>query len=367
MNPPITSSPADGVLATVETGSSPGAQGSPFDNAPGAPLATALLVRQEYRNVVFSPALVAEIDLLAGAPARWVDPTDLAAGRDALAEAEILFATWGTPQMDEAFLDAIPHLKAIFYAAGSPKAFLTPTVFERGITVCTAAAANAVPVADFTVGAIVLSLKQVWQTMRTTRLHRSWIKPEPQAAGTYQARVGLVSLGAIGRRVAQALAAFDLQVLAYDPHMSPDDAQSLGAKPASLEEIFATCDVVSLHTPLLDSTTGMIGRALIASMKPHATLINTSRGGVIRQAELCEVLRERPDLTAVLDVSDPEPPESDSSVWDLPNLFLTPHISGSLGPECLRMGRYMVDEFQRMRRDVPFHYAVTPQQLALMA
>jgi len=367
MNPLITSSPADGVLATVETGASSDARGSQIGAEKDAPLATALLVRHEYRNVVFSPALIAEIDLLAGAPARWVDPTDLAAGHDVLAAADVLFATWGTPKMDEAFLAAAPRLKAIFYAAGSPKAFLTPAVFERGITVCIAAAANAVPVADFTVGTVLLSLKQVWQTMRTTRQHRSWIKPEPQAAGTYQSRVGLVSLGVIGRRVAQALAAFDLQVLAYDPHIYPDDALTLGVKPTSLEEIFATCDVVSLHTPLLASTTGMIGRALLESMKPHATLINTSRGGVIRQPELCEVLRERPDLTAVLDVSDPEPPESDSLVWDLPNLFLTPHISGSLGPECLRMGRYMVDEFRRMRREIPFHYEVTPQQLALMA
>jgi len=249
MNPLITSSPADGVLATVETGASSDARGSQIGAEKDAPLATALLVRHEYRNVVFSPALIAEIDLLAGAPARWVDPTDLAAGHDVLAAADVLFATWGTPKMDEAFLAAAPRLKAIFYAAGSPKAFLTPAVFERGITVCIAAAANAVPVADFTVGTVLLSLKQVWQTMRTTRQHRSWIKPEPQAAGTYQSRVGLVSLGVIGRRVAQALAAFDLQVLAYDPHIYPDDALTLGVKPTSLEEIFATCDVVVVTRP----------------------------------------------------------------------------------------------------------------------
>jgi phosphoglycerate dehydrogenase-like enzyme len=344
---------------------SPGADGSPA--VAESKLPTALLVRKEYRNVVFSPALIAEIDLLAGAPARWIDPEHISEGLDVLAEAEVLFATWGTPLMDEAFLEAAPRLKAIFYAAGSPKAFLTPGVFARGITVCISAAANAVPVADFSVSAILLSLKQVWQTMRTTRLERSWIKPEPQAAGTYQSRVGLVSLGMIGRRVAQMLTRFDLEVLAYDPHISAEDALALGIKSASLEEIFATCDVVSLHTPLLPSTTGMIGRALFASMKPNATLLNTSRGGIIRQPELCEVLRERPDLTAVLDVCEPEPPEQDSLVWELPNLFLTPHISGSLGPECLRMGRFMVDEFQRMRRGVPFQYQVTPQSLALMA
>jgi phosphoglycerate dehydrogenase-like enzyme len=361
------SSRAGNTSALIEIDDSSRISGARRRSGDLEPVSTALLVREEFRNMVFSRSLIEEIGELAGAPAKWIDPEHIADGRETLAEAEVLFATWGTPKMDEAFLDAAPRLKAILYAAGSPKSFLTPEVFERGITVCTAAAANAIPVAEFTVSSIILSLKRVWQTMRETHLQRSWIKPEFQAAGTYGSRVGLISLGAIGRLVAGMLATFDLEVLAYDPHISPEDARALGVKPASLPEIFASCDVVSLHTPLLASTTGMIDRSLLTRMKPNATLINTSRGGIICQDHLCQVLRDRPDLTAVLDVTEPEPPSPTSPLWELPNVFVTPHISGSIGPECLRMGRYMVDEFQRLLRGEPFRHQVTPQSLALMA
>jgi phosphoglycerate dehydrogenase-like enzyme len=367
MKPPATS-PSDGKAAA------PGNLEDSIDHkgALGGVLSettapTVLFVRPEYRNIVFSPALVEKIGSVAGVPANWVDPDFISEEHEVLSTAEVIFATWGTPKMDEKFLAAAPRLKAIFYAAGSPKSFLTPEVFDRGIIVCNAAAANAVPVADFTVSSILLSLKRVWQTMRETRLNRSWIKPETQIAGTFQSRVGIISLGLIGRRVARTLAMFDVEVLAYDPHLSEEDALSLGVKPASLQEIFETCDVVSLHTPLLPATEGLITGALMAQMKPNATLINTSRGPIIREGELCEVFKMRPDLTALLDVTDPEPPEQNSPLWELPNIFLTPHISGSLGPECVRMGHYMAEEFHRWRQNIPLQYQVFFQDLERMA
>jgi phosphoglycerate dehydrogenase-like enzyme len=203
--------------------------------------------------------------------------------------------------------------------------------------------------------------------MRETRVRRSWIKSEAQTAGGYQSRVGLVSLGAIGRRVARSLQAMDVEILAYDPHVSEAQALALGVKLSSLEQIFDTCDAVSLHTPLLPSTEGMIDGSLIARLKPNATLINTSRGQIIRQAELCRVLQDRPDLTAILDVSETEPPEAESLLWTLPNIFLTPHISGSVGPECARMGRFMVDEFRRMLLGAPLQFQISPQTLELIA
>jgi phosphoglycerate dehydrogenase-like enzyme len=325
------------------------------------PMPATLLVREEFRGMVFSSALAEEISEIAGVAAPWVDPEALDPA--ALHATEVLFCTWGTPVMDEAFLRGAPHLKAVFYAAGSTKNFLTPAVFERGIVVTSAASANAVPVAEFTIAAIIFGLKQALPAMRAAREQREWIKPEQIAAGGYRSRVGLVSLGEIGRRVAHGLGALDLDVVASDPLVSSEDAEALGARLCSLEELFSTCDVVSLHTPLLPATTGMITGALIASMKPHATFINTARGAIVRENELCTVLAQRPDITAILDVTENEPPFDDSPLWTLPNVFLTPHLSGSIGPECRRMARFAVDEFRRYRAGEPLLYKVQPERL----
>ncbi|HEX5913713.1 MAG TPA: NAD(P)-dependent oxidoreductase, partial [Rubrobacter sp.] len=114
-------------------------------------------------------------------------------------------------------------------------------------------------------------------------------------------------------------------------------------------------------------TDGMILGSHIASMKRNATLINTSRGAVVREAEMVDVLEERLDLWAVLDVTHPEPPEPDSRLYDLPNVVLTPHIAGSLGSECRRMGRLVVDELRRSVAGEPLEHEITRERAALLA
>src|SRR5439155_15284758 len=111
--------------------------------------------------------------------------------------------------------------------------------------------------------------------------------------------------------------------------------------------------------PVVPETVGMITGALVDSMWPGATLINTARGVIVREAEMVEVLSRRPDLQAVLDVSDPvEPPAADSPLYALENVVLTPHIAGSAGPECRRMGRYMVEELRRYLAGEPLKWQV---------
>jgi phosphoglycerate dehydrogenase-like enzyme len=135
----------------------------------------------------------------------------------------------------------------------------------------------------------------------------------------------------------------------------------------SLDEVFRRADVVSVHTPWLKETEGLITGAHIASMKPYSTFINTSRGAVVRETEMTHVLQARPDLVAVIDVTHPEPPSPDSPLFTLPNVILTPHIAGSLGAECRRMGQYMVGELERYVLGQPLRYALTRERAAIMA
>jgi phosphoglycerate dehydrogenase-like enzyme len=134
-----------------------------------------------------------------------------------------------------------------------------------------------------------------------------------------------------------------------------------------LESLISSSDVVSLHVPQLPETMGMMHEARLRSMKPGATLVNTSRGDILDQAALVRVLREREDLTAVLDVTDPEPPQADCPLFDLPNVVMTPHIAGCYGPECRRMSAMALDECERWINGRPLLHSLTREQAARSA
>lgn len=291
---------------------------------------------------------------------------DLVSGGPALREVEAVFSTWGMPRLEQAALDAMPALKVVFYAAGSVRHFAEP-LWERGVRVASAWVANGVPVAEFTLAQVILGLKQAWAHAEMLRREgpRGW-RHLPMN-GVYGASVGIVSLGVIGRRVVESLRPLQLKLRAYDPYVDEARAASMGVELVSLESIFASCEVVTLHTPWLKETEGLVTGALIESMKPGATLINTSRGAVIDEPAMIEVLERRTDLTAVLDVTHPEPPVEGSPLYRLPNVILTPHIAGSCGMEVRRMADWMVEECEAWRQGLPLRYAVTAEMAARMA
>ena len=281
-----------------------------------------------------------------------------------LAEADVIFSGWGMAKMDEAFLAAAPKLKAVFYGAGSIRGFATDAAWDRGILITSAYAANAIPTAEFALSQILFSLKRGWHYALAIR-HDGRYPKRGTVPGAYESTVGLVSLGMIGSYVAELLQAFDVNVLAYTS--SEEKAARLGAKRASLDEVFRQSDVVSLHTPWLPETVGMITGEHFAAMKPGATFINTARGAVVRENELIAVLQERPDLYAVLDVTYPEPPVEGSPLYTMPNVVLTPHIAGSLSAECRRMGRYAINELKHYLAGEPQEWAISREQAAKLA
>ncbi len=286
---------------------------------------------------------------------------------EALNEAEVGLAGWGAPVMDSAFFEKAPRLKAVFYAAGSIRSFVTPAVWEREMIISSAYAVNAVPVGEFTLGVILLSLKHFWRLSREAKSGAPWGDHRRNLPGAYWSTVGLVSAGRIARHVLKLLRGYELNRVIHCPLLSGYEAEELGAELQSLEEVFSTSDVVSIHTPLLESTRGMINGDLISRMKPGATLINTARGEVINEKELIEVLGKRSDLTAVLDVTSQEPPAADSPLLEFPNVVLTPHIAGSQGAECMRLGASMVDELGRYLRDEPLLWQITREMAEKLA
>ena len=315
---------------------------------------------------IYGPDARDEIGRLVDVIAPLQTAASVQADPSVLADVEVILSGWGMAVLDEVLLAAAPKLKAVFYGAGSIRYFTTDAMWDRGIVVTSAYAANAVPVAEFTVAAIVMSMKRVWYFAQAVRDARTFAV-RSAVPGMVGSTVGLIGLGMIGRMVAERLHGFEVKVIAYDPYVDANDAAELGVELCELDALFARADVVSLHAPWLPQTVGMITGTHLASMREDATFINTARGALVREEEMIAVLQQRPDLYAVLDVTYPEPPVPESPLYSLPNVVLTPHIAGSLDNECRRMGRTMVEELARFIRGEPLQWAVTRTHAALMA
>lgn len=323
------------------------------------PKAVFLLPENNF-HLIYAPDeqhdIAARVDLVAPR----LDATTYAEWRGKLDDVTCIFSGWGMAKMDATFFEVFPNLKLLFYGAGAVRGFVTENVWAHGVQIVNANVANGISVAEFTAANILLCLKQVWQMALRIKREGAYVKlTHEEVTGAYGSTVGIISLGAIGRMVAERLRASEINIIAYDPFVDTEKAKALGVEMCPLEDVFHRADVVSLHTPWLPETAGMITGDHFRSMKRNSSFINTARGAVVRESEMIDVLRARPDLFALLDVTYPEPPAPDSPLYTLPNVVITPHIAGSMGNECRRMGRFMVDELERWLNGEPFKHLVT--------
>ncbi|AKU15636.1 2-hydroxyacid dehydrogenase [Luteipulveratus mongoliensis] len=296
-------------------------------------------------------------------PVRDLLAPDLAA---TLGESDVLLSGWGCPPITGEVLAAAPRLQAVVHAAGTVKGLVSPEVLASGLQVSTAAAANAVPVAEFAFASIVLARKRAFQLDGHYQQHALRDLEPVGDLGTHGITVGVVGASRIGRLVLQRLATLDATVLLFDPHVSAEEASRLGARRVELDELFGRSEVVTLHAPALPETHHLVNAARLALMPDRGVLINTARGSLVdHDALLPEVTSGR--LDAVLDVTDPEPLPPTSPYYDLPNVVLTPHISGALGNERARLGEAAVAEIERLVAGLPMQHLVHLDDLSRIA
>jgi phosphoglycerate dehydrogenase-like enzyme len=283
-------------------------------------------------------------------------PVDRLDDLDRLAEVEVLITGWGCPIVDNRILDNAPKLRAVLHAAGSVKGHLGREVWERGIVVSSAAAANAVPVAEFTLGAILLAGKGAFDLRERYRRERTFELGYIHAdVGNHGRTVGLIGASRIGRQVLELLRPFGFRVQVYDPYA--EDVASV-----DLRTLLSTSDIVSVHAPLTAETLHMLGSTELELLGDGAILINTARGQVVdTDALIGELSSGR--ITAILDVTEPEPLPADSPLFTLPNAFVTPHIAGSHGSELARLGGCVTAELERFLAGEPLLHGITPADL----
>lgn len=293
----------------------------------------------------------------------WDDPRAGAL----LAEAEILVGHWGCPTLTEQVLAGAPKLRLFAYAAGTVKWQVTDAVWQRDLIVTSAAAANAVPVADYAVAAILLANKGVFLVREKLRDPSVSVPLDLTRIGNCGARVGIVGASFVGRLVIERLRDTDLVVSVYDPYLSTEEAARLGVeKVDDLDDLCASVDLLSIHAPDIPATRGMIGAVQLALLHDGVTMVNTARPALVDQDALtAELIAGR--LAAVLDVTEPDPLPAGHPLLALPNVFVTPHVAGAMGNELRRLSELAVVEVERFVAGEPPLYPVRAADLDRIA
>ncbi len=255
-----------------------------------------------------------------------------------LSEVEALFSCYPMVPLTAEQLDSMPQLKAVFYAGGSVSSFAGPMI-ERGIHVFSARNGNATPVAQYSFACTLLGLKSFWYSQREyTAGNHEQVYYNKAGAGAYKEQVAVIGQGAIGQQLCALLDTMKLEVIKVPSRKE--------RRTVSIEEVFKQAFVVINLLPDREDNRGDLRKEHFLSMRKGAAFINAGRGAQVDENGLIAALKKRPDLTAILDVTAPEPCEMDSPLRTLPNCVLTPHLAGSIGNETQRMSDMMIDAFE---------------------
>jgi D-3-phosphoglycerate dehydrogenase len=261
---------------------------------------------------------------------RDVDGTDRDALFAALADADAVLVRSAT-RIDAEALSHAPKLKVVARAGVGLDNVDIKAATTAGVMVVNAPTSNIVSAAELTIGHI-LSLARRIPAAHASLSSGAWKRSSFTGAELFEKTVGIVGLGRIGALVAARLNAFDMRVIAYDPYVTSARAQQLGVQLVTLDELVAEVDFLTIHMPKTPETTGMIGAAQFAAMKPTAFVVNVARGGLIDEADLHEALVAGEIAGAGLDVFTSEPPAEGgtaAALLALPNVVVTPHLGAS--------------------------------------
>lgn len=257
---------------------------------------------------------------------RSVDGTDRPALLEALAGAAAILIRSAT-KMDAEAIAAGKQLKVIARAGVGLDNVDIKAATTAGVMVVNAPTSNVISAAELAVGHI-LSLARFIPEANESMKAGEWKRSKYTGIELFEKTIGIVGLGRIGTLVAQRLAGFGANLIAYDPYVTSVRAQQLGVQVVTLDELIEQSDFITIHIPKTAETTGLFGAAEFAKAKPSLRIVNCSRGGIIDEDALYEALSTKRIAAAGLDVFVNEPPK-DSPLATLENIVLTPHLGAS--------------------------------------
>jgi D-3-phosphoglycerate dehydrogenase / 2-oxoglutarate reductase len=261
-----------------------------------------------------------------GVEVRWVDGPDRPALLAAVPEADAILVRSATT-VDAEVLSAGTNLKIVARAGVGLDNVDVPAATERGVLVVNAPTSNIHTAAEHAVTLLLSAARQIPAADATLRQHE-WKRSKFNGVEIFGKTVGVVGLGRIGQLFAQRLAAFETHVIAYDPYVSAARAAQLGIELVTLDELLTRADMFSVHLPKTPETKGIIGKEALAKTKPGVIVVNAARGGLVDEQALADAITSGHVFAAGIDVYASEPC-TDSPLFELPQVVVTPHLGAS--------------------------------------
>ncbi|WDE99366.1 hydroxyacid dehydrogenase [Lentisphaera profundi] len=293
---------------------------------------------------------------------------NFAENAELLKEVEVIFTTWGMPACTAEQVAKLPNLKLLMHAAGSTKSFAQPFL-EAGVRVFCAAESNSIPVAEFCLAQILLASKGFFQNVLDTKRMRNndHFGGAYKGKGAYGEKIAFISVGKITKHTMELLSPFHFDKLAVSRSLSASYCQENSISKVTMEEAFEQAYIISNHLPDRDDNIGVINYDLLSQMRYGATFINTGRGAQVNEDDLIRVMKERPDLCALLDVTHPEPSSPNSELFDLPNVHMSSHLAGSINDEYVRMADFVIEQVKNWQNNKELSGEVSLEELAYLA
>jgi phosphoglycerate dehydrogenase-like enzyme len=281
--------------------------------------------------------------------------------------ADAVVTSWGSPTFTPDVLEGADMLRVVGHAAGSIKNLVAKEGFDRGVLVLSAAPVIADSVAEYTLWAMLSMQRDLYKYDARLKTDRDWRRAgDGWGHDLYYKKVGVVAASMVGRRTIALLKPFHCDVMVYDPYLPDAAAAELGVRKVSLEELFATADIVTDHAPITPETEKLIGARHFRSMKDGALFVNSARAWTLdEEALLAELQSGR--IRAAMDVFITEPLPADSGFRDLDNVMLTPHMAGASVESRARLVQAVAEDMARIFAGQPSQLAVSWERLQTMA
>ncbi|AKE39032.1 phosphoglycerate dehydrogenase [Corynebacterium camporealensis] len=257
---------------------------------------------------------------------RWVDGPNRPELLEAVKDADALLVRSATT-VDEEVLEAAPNLKIVGRAGVGLDNVNIPAATDRGVMVVNAPTSNIHSACEQAIALLLATARQVPAADQSLR-EGEWKRSSFKGVEIFGKTIGIVGFGHIGQLFAKRLQAFETTVIAYDPYANPARAAALGVELVELEELMAKSDFVTIHLPKTSETAGMFDAELLAKAKEGQILINAARGGLVDEAALAESIKSGHHRGAGFDVYETEPC-TDSPLFDLPQVTVSPHLGAS--------------------------------------
>jgi len=279
-----------------------------------------------------------------------VDPADMSRDQYArlFANKDAVLTTWNTPLIDRQVLEQANELKIISHAGGEVRPFISPELFrlKPDLVLCNASNVMAKPVAEHTLCVTLACLRSLFHFREWVREDENWWEyDKSKNVSLLEKKVGIVGMGQIAREFIKLVRPFDVGLWVFSRHLTEQEAAAEGLRKSSLEEIFSTCDVITISAASTPENRHMIDARLLAMIKPGAVLVNNGRGMLIDEQALIREL-ETGRFYAAIDVTDQEPPAADNKLRHLDNVLLTPHIGGPTPAQRIWMVNEAVDNLK---------------------